>query len=119
MAINITESPVTAEMLSELLDLIEDNTISGKIAKEVLDIMIETQKSATQIVEEKGLKQTTDMGEINKIIEEVINNNQKQVEQYKSGNDRIFGFFVGQVMKLSGGKINPQLANVLLKEKLK
>ena len=96
-------------MLSELLDLIEDNTISGKIAKEVLDIMIETQKSATQIVEEKGLKQTTDMGEINKIIEEVINNNQKQV----------FGFFVGQVMKLSGGKINPQLANDLLKEKLK
>lgn len=119
LAINITESPVTAEMLSELLDLIEDNTISGKIAKEVLDIMIETQKSATQIVEEKGLKQTTDMGEINKIIEEVINNNQKQVEQYKSGNDRIFGFFVGQVMKLSGGKINPQLANDLLKEKLK
>ena len=119
LAINITESPVTAEMLSELLDLIEDNTISGKIAKEVLDIMIETQKNATQIVEEKGLKQTTDMGEINKIIEEVINNNQKQVEQYKSGNDRIFGFFVGQVMKLSGGKINPQLANDLLKEKLK
>lgn len=119
LAINITESPVTAEMLSELLDLIEDNTISGKIAKEVLDIMIETQKSATQIVEEKGLKQTTDMGEINKIIEEVINNNQKQVEQYKSGNDRIFGFFVGQVMKLSGGKINPQLTNDLLKEKLK
>ncbi|MBO4956429.1 MAG: Asp-tRNA(Asn)/Glu-tRNA(Gln) amidotransferase subunit GatB [Rickettsiales bacterium] len=119
LAINITESPVTAEMLSELLDLIEDNTISGKIAKEVLDIMIETQKSAIQIVEEKGLKQTTDMGEINKIIEEVINNNQKQVEQYKSGNDRIFGFFVGQVMKLSGGKINPQLANDLLKEKLK
>ena len=77
-------------MLSELLDLIEDNTISGKIAKEVLDIMIETQKNATQIVEEKGLKQTTDMSEINKIIEEVINNNQKQVEQYNSGNDRIF-----------------------------
>ena len=119
LAINITESPVTAEMLSELLDLIEDNTISGKIAKEVLDIMIETQKNATQIVEEKGLKQTTDMSEINKIIEEVISNNQKQVEQYKSGNDRIFGFFVGQVMKLSGGKINPQLANDLLKEKLK
>ena len=119
LAINITESPVTAEMLSELLDLIEDNTISGKIAKEVLDIMIETQKSATQIVEEKGLKQTTDMGEINKIIEEVINNNQKQVEQYRGGNERIFGFFVGQVMKLSGGKINPQLANDLLKEKLK
>lgn len=119
LAINITESPVTAEMLSELLDLIENNTISGKIAKEVLDIMIETQKSATQIVEEKGLKQTTDMSEINKIIEEVINNNQKQVEQYRGGNDRIFGFFVGQVMKLSGGKINPQLANDLLKEKLK
>ena len=105
-------------MLSELLSLIEDNTISGKIAKDVLDIMVETGKNATEIVEEKGLKQTTDTNEINKIIDEVINNNPKQVEQYKSGNERIFGFFVGQVMKASGGKINPQLANELLKNKL-
>lgn len=119
LAISIEKSPVTADMLSELLDLIENNTISGKIAKEVLDIMIETKQSASKIVEEKGLKQTTDSNEINKIIDEVILNNPKQVEQYKSGNDRIFGFFVGQVMKLSGGRINPQLANNLLKEKLK
>ncbi len=119
LAIGITESPVTAEMLSNLLDLIENNTISGKIAKEVLDLMVETGKEASQIVEEKGLKQTTNMDEINKIIDEVVANNQKQVEQYKGGNERIFGFFVGQVMKLSGGKINPQLANDLLKEKLK
>ena len=118
LAINIENSPVSAEMLSELLSLIEDNTISGKIAKDVLDIMVETGKNATEIVEEKGLKQTTDTNEINKIIDEVINNNPKQVEQYKSGNERIFGFFVGQVMKASGGKINPQLANELLKNKL-
>ena len=118
LAISLENSPVTADMLSELIGLIEDNTISGKIAKDVLDIMIETGKSASTIVEEKGLKQTTDIGEIEKIIDEVINNNQKQVEQYRGGNERIFGFFVGQVMKASGGKINPQLANELLKKKL-
>lgn len=119
LAINLVESPVSAEMLGELLGLIENNVISGKIAKEVLDIMIDTKKSAIQIVEENGLKQTTNMDEINNIIDKVINDNIKQVEDYRSGNDRIFGFFVGQVMKLSNGKINPQMANSLLKEKLK
>ena len=106
-------------MLGELIGLIEDNTISGKIAKEVLDIMIETKKSAKDIVEEKGLKQNSNLDEISAVVDKIIQENSKQVEQYKSGNDRIFGFFVGQVMKLSGGKINPQLANDLLKEKLK
>ncbi len=118
MAIELSNSPVNAEKLSGLLTLIENNTISGKIAKEVLDIMFETGKNAEEIVEEKGLKQTTDTKEIEIIIDKVINDNPKQVEQYKSGNERLFGFFVGQVMKASGGKINPQTANELLKKKL-
>jgi aspartyl-tRNA(Asn)/glutamyl-tRNA(Gln) amidotransferase subunit B len=118
MAIGIEQSPITAEMLSELLDLIENNTISGKIAKEVLDLMFESGKTATAIVEEKGLKQVTNDDEILKIIDSVIKDNPKQVEQYRGGNERILGFFVGQVMSLSGGKINPQKANELLKEKL-
>lgn len=116
--IELSDSPITAEKLSGLLTLIEDNTISGKIAKDVLDLMFETGKDASEIVEEKGLKQTTDTKEIESIIDKVIAENTTQVEQYKSGNERIFGFFVGQVMKASGGKINPQLANELLKEKL-
>lgn len=118
MALNIDESPVTAENLSELLTLIEDNVISGKIAKEVLDLMFETNKTAIEIVEEKDLKQTVNVYEVTQIIDDVINANQKQVEQYKSGNEKIFGYFVGQVMKLSDGKINPQIANNILKERL-
>jgi aspartyl-tRNA(Asn)/glutamyl-tRNA(Gln) amidotransferase subunit B len=119
LVIPVEESPVTAEMLIELLDLIKDNTISGKIAKDVLDIMIETQKTANAIVEEKGLKQVVDTGAIEKVVDEVIANNTTQVEQYRGGNDRLFGFFVGQAMKLSGGKINPQMLNDLLNKKLK
>lgn len=118
MAIPIEESPVQADELSELLLLIEDETISGKIAKDVLDLMLETNKKASVIVEEKGLKQNTNSDEIIKLIDEVIASNPKQVEQYKSGNDRIFGFFVGQLMKMSGGKINPKMANDLLKDRL-
>ena len=118
MAISIEQSPIQADDLSGLLSLIEDETISGKIAKDVLDLMFETNKKASEIVEEKGLKQNTNTDEIIKLIDEVIVSNPKQVEQYKAGNDRIFGFFVGQLMKLSGGKINPKLANELLKDKL-
>ena len=118
MVISIEESPVQADDLSELLSLIENETISGKIAKDVLDLMLETNKKASEIVEERGLKQNTNTDDIIKLIDEVIVSNPKQVEQYKSGNDRIFGFFVGQLMKLSGGKINPKMANDLLKDKL-
>lgn len=117
-SLTLEESPVNVDMLSELISLIEDNTISGKIAKEVLDIMMETGKTAKDIVEEKGLKQNTNTDEIEKLADEIIANNQKQVEQYKSGNERIFGFFVGQIMKATGGKINPQMANEILKKKL-
>ena len=117
-ALTIDDSPVSADMMIELLDLLEDNTISGKIAKDVLDIMMETKESPTKIVEEKGLKQVADTGAIEKIVDEVIANNSKQVEQYKAGNEKLFGFFVGQTMKASGGKANPKMINEILKKKL-
>lgn len=118
MALDLNDNPVKVDNMSELLTLIENNTISGKIAKDVLDLMLETGKSATLLVEEKDLKQNTNTEEINKIINDVISNNKKQVDEYMNGNERIFGFFVGQVMKLSDGKINPQIANELLKKRL-
>lgn len=114
----INEFPVTPEKLTELLKLIENNIISGKIAKTVFNDMIETGKEATVIVEEKGLKQVTDSGEIEKIIEDVITSNPQPVEDYKSGNQKAIGFLVGQAMKLSKGKANPQMVNKILKEKL-
>lgn len=117
-ALTIDDSPVSADMMIELLDLLENNTISGKIAKDVLDIMMETKESPTKIVEEKGLKQVADTGAIEKIVDEVIANNSKQVEQYKAGNEKLFGFFVGQTMKASGGKANPKMINEILKKKL-
>ena len=80
--------------------------------------MIETKQTAGKIVEEKGLKQVIDTGAIEKVIDEVIANNPKQVEQYKGGNERLFGFFVGQTMKASGGKVNPKVVNEILKKKL-
>ncbi|MDR3290000.1 MAG: Asp-tRNA(Asn)/Glu-tRNA(Gln) amidotransferase subunit GatB [Rickettsiales bacterium] len=118
LVIPVDESPVTAEMLIELLDLLKDNTISGKIAKDVLDTMIETKKTAGVIVEERGLKQVVDMSTIEKIADDVIAENPTQVGQYKGGNERLFGFFVGQAMKMSGGKVNPQIINEILKKKL-
>ncbi|NDF11448.1 MAG: Asp-tRNA(Asn)/Glu-tRNA(Gln) amidotransferase GatCAB subunit B [Proteobacteria bacterium] len=114
----IEESPISAERLAGLLDLIKDNTISGKIAKDVLDIMFESGKDAAAIVEEKGLKQVTDTGAIEKIVDEVLAANPENIAAYKSGKDKMFGFFVGQVMKLSGGKANPGVVNDLLKKKL-
>ena len=118
MGIELADSPITAQKLSGLLKLISDNTISGKIAKDVLDFMFETGKDAAAIVEEKGMKQVTDTGAIEKIIDEVIAANADKVAEYKSGKDKLFGFFVGQVMKLSGGKANPAMLNELLKQKL-
>lgn len=115
---DITESPVTAEKMAGLLALITDNTISGKIAKDVLDIMMETGKDAAAIVEEKGMKQVTDTGAIEKVIDEIIAANADKVAEYRSGKDKMFGFFVGQVMKAMQGKGNPALVNDILKKKL-
>jgi aspartyl-tRNA(Asn)/glutamyl-tRNA(Gln) amidotransferase subunit B len=114
----IEESPVTAAKLAGLLKLITDNTISGKIAKDVLDLMMETGKDAAAIVAEKGLKQVTDTGAIEKAIDDVLAANADKVAEYRSGKDKLFGFFIGQVMKATGGKANPAMLNDLLKKKL-
>jgi len=118
-SIEITESPITSENLAKLINLIKDGTISGKIAKTVFEIMADSGKDPKKIVEEKGLKQQSDPKELEKIIDKVISDNPKNVEAYKSGKDKLFGFFVGQVMKQSNGKANPQLVNEILKKKLK
>lgn len=115
---DITESPVGAKQLAQLISRIVDNTISGKIAKDVFAIMMETSKDPDAIIEENGLKQVTDTGAIEAIVDEVIAENPKMVEDYKSGKDKLFGFFVGQVMKKSQGKANPAAVNDLLKSKL-
>ena len=115
----LSQSPVSAEMLGGMIKRISDNTISGKIAKEVFEAMWQGEGDADTIIEKRGLKQITDTGAIEKIIDEIIANNPDQVEQYRSGKDKVFGFFVGQVMKVSKGKANPQQVNQLLKDKLK
>ena len=105
--------------LAKLIIMIDDNTINGKIAKTVFAEMIETGKEPGKIVEEKGLKQVTDTGEIDKIVDDVISASQKSVDDFKNGNEKAIGFLVGQVMKLSKGKANPQMVNEILIRKLK
>jgi aspartyl-tRNA(Asn)/glutamyl-tRNA(Gln) amidotransferase subunit B len=114
----ITESPIGAGNLAKLIGLIADNTISGKIAKDVFSEMYATGQDPAAIVESKGLKQVTDMGAIEKIVDEVIAENPDNVEAYKGGKDKLFGFFVGAVMKKSQGKANPAAVNDVLKKKL-
>ena len=117
--LEITESPVNAEMLTGLIKRIADKTISGKIAKEVFQALWAGEgKTADDIIESKGLKQITDTGAIEAMIDEIIANNAGQVEQYRSGKEKVFGFFVGQVMKASQGKANPAQVNEMLKKKL-
>ena len=117
--LEISKSPISAKNLSKLINLIKDGTISGKIAKSVFEIMAEADKNPIDIVEEKGLKQLSDPKELEDLIDKVINDNPDKVKEYVSGKDKLFGFFVGQVMKVSGGKANPQLINDILKKKLK
>jgi aspartyl-tRNA(Asn)/glutamyl-tRNA(Gln) amidotransferase subunit B len=114
----IAACPITPQALADLIRLIDEGTISGKIAKEVIDEMYKTGKPAVTIIAEKGLVQITDEGELVQAITEVIAANPKQLEQYRSGKDKVFGFFVGQVMKATQGKANPQLLNDLLKKML-
>ena len=118
LGLGIENSPVSAKEFSGLVKLMGDNVISGKIAKEVLDLMIESGKSAADIVAEKGLTQITDTGAIETIIDKIIAANPENVAAYRAGKDKIFGFFVGQVMKETGGKANPAAVNELLKKKL-
>ncbi len=114
----INESPVSAESLSGLLALIKDGTISGRIAKDVFVEMFASGKAAAAIVEEKGLRQVSDTGAIEKAISDVMAANADKVAEYRGGKDKLFGFFVGQVMKATGGKANPAMLNELLKKKL-
>jgi len=116
--LDISQSPISPEELSLLVERISDNTISGKIAKDVFKALWNQEGSVDQIIDSKGLKQITDTGEIEKIIEEVISNNSAQVDQYRSGNEKILGFFVGQIMKATNGKANPKQVNDILREKL-
>ena len=116
--IEITESPISSKNLSKLINLIKDGTISGKIAKSVFEIMSNGDKDPSIIIEEKGLKQQSDPKELENIIDKVISDNPQNVNAYKAGKDKLFGFFVGQVMKNTGGKANPKLVNEILKKKL-
>ena len=116
--LEIKNSPVKAEDLGELIDLIEDSTISGKIAKNVFEEMFKTKKKAKDIIEKKGLKQITNIDEIETIIDKVLNNNKDKVEEYKSGKEKLFGYFIGQVMQETEGTANPGIVNEILKKKL-
>ena len=116
--LEISESPISSRNLSKLINLIKNGTISGKIAKTVFEIMTHEDKDPEAIVEEKDLKQESNPKELEKLIDKIINDNQDKVKEYKAGKDKLFGFFVGQVMKVSGGKANPKLVNEILKDKL-
>ena len=118
LGLGIEESPISAEGLGELLDLILDKTISSNTAKDVFAAMVETGKKAGAIVEEQGLRQVTDTGAIEQAIDNVLAAQSEKVAEYRSGKDKLFGFFVGQVMKATGGKANPVLLNDLLRQKL-
>ncbi len=116
--LEIRQSPVSAERLAQLILRVVDNTISGKIAKEVFQEIWNSNKTPDQVIEEKGLQQISDVGELEEIVDKIIAENTKQVEQYLSGKDKVFGFFVGNVMKATKGKANPKQVNDLLKSKL-
>ncbi len=116
--LSINQCPVSASRLAGMLKRIEDNTISGKIAKDVFNAMWDGDDDADTLIEKKGLKQITDDSAIEAMIDEVIANSPNQLEQYRSGKDKLFGYFVGQVMKASQGKANPAQVNKILKDKL-
>ncbi|MNP03262.1 Aspartyl/glutamyl-tRNA(Asn/Gln) amidotransferase subunit B [compost metagenome] len=122
LGVEIDQAPVSAELLGGMLLRIRDNTISGKIAKTVFEAMAAGEGTADQIIESRGLKQVTDSGAIEKVLDEVLAANAEQVEQYRAADEakrgKMFGFFVGQAMKASKGKANPQQVNELLKSKL-
>ncbi|MDG2243063.1 MAG: Asp-tRNA(Asn)/Glu-tRNA(Gln) amidotransferase subunit GatB [Rhodospirillaceae bacterium] len=116
--ISITDSPVSAANLGKLIDLISDDTISGRIAKDVFEVMVEEGEDPEFIVDERGLKQIRDTGSIEAAIEQVMADNSDKVEEYRGGKDKLLGWFVGQVMKQTGGKANPGMLNELLRKKL-
>ena len=114
----IENSPITSKQLGELVDNIENGKISNRQAKEVLEEMCESGKGALEIIDEKGLSQISDENEIESLVDNVLNSNPENVKKYKNGKDKLFGFFVGEAMKLSKGKANPKIVNDLIKKKL-
>ena len=116
--IEIAHSPIRAKNLAKLINLIKNGTISGKIAKTIFELMLDGDKDPQIIVEEKGLKQQSDPKALEALIDKIINDNREKAIEYKQGKEKLFGFFVGQAMKASGGKANPQLINEILKKKL-
>jgi aspartyl-tRNA(Asn)/glutamyl-tRNA(Gln) amidotransferase subunit B len=117
--ISISESPIKAKEMASLINSISSGLISGRAAKEVFEVMKETGGDPVKIIEKKGLKQKNDPKELETIIHKILDENKDKVDQYKAGKEKLFGFFVGQTMKLSGGTANPQLVNDILKKKLK
>ncbi|WP_294337000.1 Asp-tRNA(Asn)/Glu-tRNA(Gln) amidotransferase subunit GatB [uncultured Sphingomonas sp.] len=115
---DIAQSPVSPTQAAELLALVADGTLSGSLAKQVFEVMLETGEDPAKIVEDRGLKQTSDTGAIEAVIAEVLAKNPNQLEQYRGGKEALFGFFVGQTMKAMGGKANPGVVNDLLKKAL-
>ena len=116
--LEISQSPISAKNLAKLVNLIKNGTISGKIAKTIFELMIDGDKDPQIIVEEKGLKQESDPKALEALIDKIIDDNREKAIEYKNGKEKLFGFFVGQAMKVSGGKANPQLINEILKKKL-
>ena len=117
--LDIKDSPVSPKNLASLINAISSGKISGKMAKKVFELMVENGEEPSKIIKEKGLKQESDPKELEKIIIKVLENNSDKVSEYKSGKEKLYGFFVGEIMKASSGKANPKLVNDILKEKLK
>ena len=116
---NIKESKITSNKLGGLLDLVIDGTISNRQAKEIFEDFIDSDEDPRKFIQERGLVQLSDMNEIENLIKSVLQQNPKMVEDYKNGKEKLFGFFVGQVMKVSEGKANPKIVNETLKKLLK
>ncbi len=116
--LDISASPISADTLGQLVLRITDNTISGKIAKTVFEALWQGEKNVDTVIEKQGLRQVTDTGAIAALIDTLLQENPQQLADYRAGKDKLFGFFVGQAMKKSGGKVNPQQLNALLKKKL-
>jgi aspartyl-tRNA(Asn)/glutamyl-tRNA(Gln) amidotransferase subunit B len=115
---SISESTVSPENLADLIKTLDAGNINNNQAKEVLVEMFKQGKAAREVIKEKGFEQISDVSAIEKIVDEIIKNNDNQVQAYRNGNDKLFGFFVGQTMKASGGKANPKVVNEILKAKL-
>ncbi|MFQ5628686.1 MAG: Asp-tRNA(Asn)/Glu-tRNA(Gln) amidotransferase GatCAB subunit B, partial [bacterium] len=115
---SISEFAIQPQRLADLIALVESGVISGNIAKKVFDAMLESEKSPGEIIDEKGLKQISDTGELESLVDEILASHPSEVERYRNGEQKLMGFFVGQLMRATKGKANPKVVNALLREKL-